>query len=50
MSDYKNCVIKNIRKFPGKGDTLYACLYSIEGDLIISATLDYIVQALKERV
>lgn len=50
MTDYKGCTIKNIRKFPGKGGIVYACLYSAEGDLLISATLEYIMQALEERM
>lgn len=50
MNEYSNSVIKNIRRFPGKGDTLYACLYSENGDLLISATLDYIIEVLKERM
>lgn len=50
MNEYDDAVIKNIRKFKGKGDTIYACLYSEAGELLISATLDYIVEALKERM
>ena len=49
MNHYDNAVIKDIRKFKGKGDTLYACLYSESGELLISATLDYIVKALNDR-
>ena len=42
------CVIKNIR--PGKGlrkQYVYASLYSPDGELLISATLDYINDAFR---
>lgn len=56
---YVDCTIKNIRRgkvIPrrpstrGRDEIIYADLYSKDGELLISATLDYITEALKVRV
>lgn len=51
MSDYKNCRIVNIRRGSGKRSHLiYAELVNDKDELLIGATLDYIVKALAERI
>ena len=60
MTDrYKDCVIKNIRRgivvssrpsTRGRDKIIYADLYAADGELLISATLDYITDALKDRI
>lgn len=52
-SDYEGCTITNIRrgkKSQGRDHLIYAEVRDKNGDLIISATLDYIVKALKKRL
>lgn len=49
MNPYDTAVIF-VRKYAGFGDTIYAELRSANGELLISATLDYVVQALNERM
>lgn len=46
MNPYDNAVIK-VKKFQGKGDRIYADLVSAGGELLISATLKYIVLVLE---
>ncbi len=51
MSDYTGAKIVNIKR--GKGERacyIYAQLVASDGTLLINATLDYIFQALQERV
>lgn len=51
MSDYKNCRIIDIRRGSGKRSHLiYAQLVNDKDELLISATLDYVVEALAERI
>lgn len=53
MPEYKNCIIKNIhrgKKEDGRDIYIYASLYSESGQLLISATLDYIVEMLENRL
>ncbi len=49
LNEYKGSFISNIRYNP-KTKLVYACLYASNGDLLISSTIDYIVEALKERL
>lgn len=49
MNPYDNAVI-TVKKFKDKGDRIYAELHSAEGELLISATLEYVVKALEERM
>lgn len=49
MNPYDNAVI-TVKKYQRFGDTIYAELLSANGELLISATLDYIVKALEERM
>ena len=51
MGDYNNCKIVNINR--GKGNRsiyIYAELRNEKDELLISATLDYIVKVLTERL
>jgi hypothetical protein len=51
--DYTKCSIVNIRRGAadkGRDHILYAKLVDENGDLVISATLDYITQAMHERI
>lgn len=50
---YRGCYIKDIRrgdKEKGRNCYVYASLYSQDGELLIMATLDYILEALHERM
>ena len=47
--DYKNCRIVNIWRNKRTGN-IHACLESEKGELLISATLEYILKALNERI
>ena len=51
---YKGATIQNIRfrrsGVAGGGDILYATLVGADGELLIVATLDYVVGALKARL
>ena len=49
MNPYDNATIR-VRKIKGKGDTIYAELRDCDGNLLISATLDYIVNELELRM
>lgn len=52
-SEYEDCKIVNIRygsKSSGRDSILYAHLVDKYNNLLISATLDYIVGALRERL
>lgn len=49
MNPYDTAVI-SVKKYARFGDTIYAELRSENGELLISATLDYVVQALNERM
>ncbi len=51
ISDYDGAVITNIRR--GKGDRsqyIYAQIRDKNNELLVAATLDYCVDALKERL
>jgi hypothetical protein len=51
MNEYENATIVNIRR--GKGERsiyIYAELRSSSGQLLVSATLDYILKILDERL
>jgi hypothetical protein len=48
-TDYSKCRIINIRRNP-RTTNLHAALVDADGVLIIAATLDYIIQALEERL
>lgn len=51
MNEYTNCRITNIKR--GKGERscyIYATLVNEKGEILISATLDYIVDTLTERL
>jgi hypothetical protein len=51
--DYTNCTITNIRrgdKSQGRDHIIYAHLVDGNGMLVISATLEYITDALQERL
>jgi hypothetical protein len=51
MSNYKNCRIVDIRRGSGeRSHLIYAQLVNDKDELLISATLDYIVEALAERI
>jgi len=48
---YRGCTITNIhRGSKGRDMHIYATLVDSEGKVLISATLDYILEALKERL
>jgi hypothetical protein len=47
--DYKNCRIVDIRRNKRTGN-IHARLESEKGELLISATLEYIMDALYERI
>ena len=49
MNPYDNAVI-TVNKRKGKGDTIFAELHSADGELLIAATLEYVVKALEERM
>ena len=50
-SEYDGCQIVNIRRGKGpRADIIYAQVVDKNGNLLISATLDYITAALKQRV
>lgn len=56
-NEYDTTVIRNIHRgdpTKGRGDILYAELWSrngnLDGDLLIAATLDYIVEKLNARM
>lgn len=49
MNPYDHATI-HVRKIKGKGDTIYAELRDCDGNLLISATLDYIVNELELRM
>ena len=49
MNPYDNAVI-SVKKYKRKGDIIFAELHSAEGELLISATLEYVVKALEERM
>ena len=49
MSEYKDCKIENIRRNKKTG-LLHANLVSSTGEILISATLDYIADALEKNV
>lgn len=46
---YDNAMI-TVKKYERFGDTIYAELRSSNGELLISATLEYVVKALEERM
>jgi hypothetical protein len=51
-NEYDTAIIKNVhrgKKSQNREHFIYADLYSEDGELLISATLDYIVEALLER-
>lgn len=51
--DYTKCTIVGIHRgeaSKGRDHILYAKLVDENGDLVISATLDYIAQAMHERI
>lgn len=48
MDEYKDCKIVNIRR--GKGKHILAELRDKNGKILVSATLDYIVDALINRL
>ena len=48
-TDYSKCRIIHIRRNP-RTSNLHASLVDADGVLIIAATLDYIIQALEERL
>lgn len=49
--EYDGCQIVNIRRGRGaRAGIVYAKLVDKDGNLLISATLDYITSALKQRV
>jgi hypothetical protein len=51
MSDYIDCKIVNIKRGKGsRSHIIYATLISKRGDLLISATLEYILEALHARI
>lgn len=49
MNPYDSAVI-NVKKYKGKGNTIYAELRTKDGELLISATLEYIIKALEQRM
>jgi hypothetical protein len=49
VNHYDNAVI-TVKKYERYGDTIYAELRNENGELLISATLEYIVEALKEHM
>ena len=48
LPEYKDCKIVNIRR--GKGSGILATLVNKDGEVLISATLDYIIEALEVRL
>ena len=49
--DYDGCQVVNIRRGKGvRASVVYANLVDKNGNLLISATLDYIMTALKQRL
>lgn len=49
FSNYKGCSIINIRRNPRTGN-IHATVVDKNGQVLICATLDYILQALNERI
>ena len=49
MNPYDNAVIR-VRKIKGQGDTIFAELRDSDGNLLISATLEYVVNELQLRM
>lgn len=51
MNEYKNCRIINIKRGSGSRSCyIYATLVNEKDEILISATLDYIIDALAERL
>ena len=51
MNEYENCRIVDIKRGTGnRSHYIYAALVNEKGELLISATLDYIVDALAIRL
>ena len=49
--NYDGCQVIDIRRGKGaRANTVYAKLVNKDGELLISATLDHIMSALKQRV
>lgn len=47
---YDTAKIVKMKKYPRHGDTIYAELHTVDGELLICATLEYIVQSLNQRM
>lgn len=47
--EYRDCVITNLRWNKRTGD-MYATINSKSGEILVSATLDYCVECVKNRV
>jgi hypothetical protein len=51
MNKYDTATITNVRRGKGtRSNIIYANLVAADGELLIAATLDYIVEALAERM
>lgn len=50
FNDYEGAIITNIRKNKRHPDEFYAQIVNKDGLVLVSATLDYCVKVLKERL